>query len=277
MNQRSSMPSIEDLARLKKIRHVVMDMDGTIYQGKYLFPTTLPFLAELRELGIGFTFLTNNSSRSRKEYLAHLKSFGIEVAPEQMISSTAGTVDYLRRNHPEIRKLFLLGTETFREEMRECGFLDAAMDEEPDGVVVACDQHMPYERFCRAAWWIDHGKHWVCTHPDRKCPTDGGLIFVDCGSLAAALSAATGRTPVVPGKPNRIMMDFILAENGVSAEETLMCGDVMYTDIQLGVNSGVATVLISPEKAEAIPDNIATWTVPDLGVLGGWLRQARSC
>ena len=96
---------------------------------------------------------------------------------------------------------------------------------------------------------------------------------MDCGSLAAALTAATGRIPVVPGKPNRIMMESILAANGVSAEETLMCGDLMYTDIQLGVNSGVATVLISPEKAEDIPGNIATWTIPDLGVLGGWLKQ----
>lgn len=268
------MLNLEELERLKKIRHVVMDMDGTIYQGKHLFPTTLPFLADLRSLGIGFTFLTNNSSRSRKEYLAHLKSFGIEVAPEQMITSTVCTVDYLRRNHPEIRKLFLLGTETFREEMTEYGFLDAAMDEEPDGVVVAYDPHMPYERFCKAAWWIDRGKTWICTHPDRKCPTDKELICVDCGSLAAALRAATGRTPVVLGKPNRVMMDSILEANGVSAEETLMCGDLMYTDIQLGVNSGVATVLISPEKAEDIPGNIATWTVPDLGVLGGWLKQA---
>ena len=67
---------------LRKIRHVVMDMDGTIYHGKNLFPTTIPFLNRLRELGIGYTFLTNNSSRSTDVYLQHLQDFGITVPRE---------------------------------------------------------------------------------------------------------------------------------------------------------------------------------------------------
>ena len=54
-----------------------------------------------------------------------------------------------------------------------------------------------------------------------------------------------------------------------------MCGDRLYTDIQLGVNSGVAGVLISPKKAGEIENNIATWTIPNLGVLGSWLKEAK--
>jgi len=263
-----------EIAQLRKIRHVVMDMDGTIYHGKNLFPTTLPFLETLKELGIGYTFLTNNSSRSRSVYLEHLKDFGITVAPEQMVTSTVNTVDYLRRNHPEIKKLFLLGTPAFRQEMTEYGFYDTALDEEPEAVIVAFDTGLTYERLCKAAWWIKHDKLWISTHPDWECPTDLETTLVDCGSITACLKAVSGRTPVVLGKPNREMMETILLANGVRPDEALMCGDRLYTDIQLGVNSGVAGVLISPRKAEEIPDNTATWTIPDLGVLGDWLRTA---
>ena len=269
------LPVRSELERLRKIRHVVMDMDGTIYHGKNLFPTTLPFLETLEELKIGYTFLTNNSSRSRKAYLEHLKNFGITVKPEQMVTSTVNTVDYLRRNHPEIRKLFLLGTAAFRQEMTEYGFLDAALDEEPEAVVVAFDTGLTYERLCKAAWWIKHGKLWISTHPDWECPTDLETTLVDCGSITACLKAVSGRTPIVLGKPNREMMETILLANRVRPDEALMCGDRLYTDIQLGVNSGVAGVLISPLKAADVPDNIATWTIPDLGVLGKWLREAR--
>ena len=38
---------------LRNIRHVVMDMDGTIYHGNQLFPTTIPFLDRLKKLGDG--------------------------------------------------------------------------------------------------------------------------------------------------------------------------------------------------------------------------------
>ena len=267
-----------ELARLKKIRHVVMDMDGTIYHGKHLFPTTLPFLQTLKDLGIGYSFLTNNSSRSRSVYLEHLKNFGISAAPEQMITSTVNTVDYLRRNYPAVRKLFLLGTPAFRQEMTEYGFQDAAMEEEPDAVIVAFDTGLTYERLCKAAWWIKHEKLWICTHPDWECPTEQETTLVDCGSITACLKAVSNRTPIVLGKPNREMMEVILCSNRLQPEEVLMCGDRLYTDIQLGVNSGVAGVLISPRKAEEIPDNLAVWTIPDLGVLGAWLREAQgSC
>ena len=47
-------------------------MDGTIYKGGTLFPWTNPFLAQLAELGIGYSFLTNNSSKSTDDYLRHL-------------------------------------------------------------------------------------------------------------------------------------------------------------------------------------------------------------
>ena len=147
----ASVPK-DTLDKIRKIRHVVMDMDGTIYRGKVLFPTTKPFLALLEEYGITYTFLTNNSSRSRKVYLNHLKEFGIVVKEEQMYTSTVNTVQYLQKFHPDVKKLFMLGTPAFREEMVSYGFIDVGLDEEPEAVITAFDTGLVYERLCKSLW-----------------------------------------------------------------------------------------------------------------------------
>src|SRR5215469_1953304 len=97
-------------ARLKDVRHVALDMDGTIYSGRTLFPFTLPFLATLRTLGIGYTFLTNNSSKSTRDYIAHLAGFGISATRDELYTSTQATIGLLRRNYPRVRRVFVLGT-----------------------------------------------------------------------------------------------------------------------------------------------------------------------
>src|SRR5215469_16232209 len=90
------------IMNLRKIRHVALDMDGTIYLNKTLFQTTLPFLNLLNKLGIGHTFLTNNPSKSVAEYLAHLREMGIQATAEQLYTSTQATIDFLKRNFPKV-------------------------------------------------------------------------------------------------------------------------------------------------------------------------------
>ncbi len=271
---------------LRKIRHVVMDMDGTIYHGNKLFPTTLPFLERLKKLGIGFTFLTNNSSRSTDVYLEHLHRFGIHVPRECMLSSTGNTVDYLQRHHPGIRRLFLLGTDSFRAEMRASGFTDCSMEEEPELVVTAFDTSLLYERLCKCAWWIKHGKPWIATHCDLECPTEKPTTLIDCGSVTACLEAVSGRKPVVMGKPNRTMMETIFHRYSLMPEEVVMCGDRAYTDIQLAVNSGTFSAMIVSESqsktgipADSTPPGIVrpvpTWVIPHLEKLGEALSESR--
>lgn len=85
-------------ACLRSIRHVALDMDGTIHRGGTLFPFTKPFLAALKSLGIGYTFLTNNPSMSVADYLSHQHRLGIDATADQVQTSTQATIAYLR-NH----------------------------------------------------------------------------------------------------------------------------------------------------------------------------------
>src|SRR2546423_880593 len=82
--------------RLGAIRHIALDLDGTIYRGGTVFKSTVPFLELLGRLGIGHTFLTNNPSRSDADYLAHLRHLGVPARPEQVCTSVHATLEFLR-------------------------------------------------------------------------------------------------------------------------------------------------------------------------------------
>ena len=169
--------------KLAAIRHVALDMDGTIYRGDTLFASTDPFLSLMKELGIGYTFLTNNPSKSVTDYLEHLRDIGINATEQQLYTSTQATIEYLGEDWPQIKRIFALGTPSMCEEFANAGFTFTpdSPNAEPDAVIVGFDRTLTYDRLCRAAWWISRGKPYFATNPDRVCPTDQPTVLVDCG------------------------------------------------------------------------------------------------
>lgn len=233
--------------RLRSIRHLALDMDGTIYKGSTLFSFTKPFLASLREMGIGYTFLTNNPSKSVKDYLTRLAALGIEADESQLYTSTQCTIEFLQKNHPTAKKLFALGTPSMCQEFESAGYSMCADDhlDEPDAVVVAFDMTLAFARVGRAAWWIKKGKPYVATNPDFVCPTDQPTIWVDCGAICACLQAATGRKPdIVLGKPHPSMLTGILNRHSLKPHELGMVGDRTYTDMAMAHCSGAVGILV---------------------------------
>jgi len=229
-------------------------MDGTLYAGGTLFEHTLPFLRLLENLGIGHTFLTNNSSKSTRDYLAHLQRLGIAATADQIYTSTQATIDYLRVNRPNLRRLFVLGTPSLIEEVVAAGFTLTNDDpaDEPDAVLVGFDTTLIFSRLCRAAYWIRAGKPFIATHRDRVCPTDQLTVLVDCGSICAALEAATGRAPdAVLGKPDPSMIRGILRRHNLAAEQLAMVGDRLYTDMAMARETGALGVLVLTGEATA--------------------------
>jgi NagD protein len=105
-----SGPGEKNSFALARVRHVVLDMDGTLYRGKRLFAATLPFLDRLRRLGIGYTFLTNNTSLSKSDYLAKLRRFGIDAAEDEISTPADATIAYLRDQFPHVGTIAVLGT-----------------------------------------------------------------------------------------------------------------------------------------------------------------------
>lgn len=269
------------LRLVSQIKHIALDMDGTIYKGDTLFPFTNAFLARLTELNISYSFLTNNPSKSTDDYLAHLAKMGVTVSREQMYTSAQATIDYLKRNMPKAKRLFLLGTPSMISEFEKDGFIssDDSPSDIPDAVVVAFDKTLTYSRLCRATWWVAQGVPYIATNPDSVCPTDLQVVLVDCGAICAAIEKATNRKPdVVIGKPDASMLNGIVAKHGLQPEQIAMVGDRIYTDIKMAENAGAVGVLVLSGEA-TLADVEQRVRKPDIVVenielLGELLAQA---
>ena len=282
-NKFRSIYDAEELkARLAGIRHVALDMDGTIYMGMSLFDYTIPFLNSLKEMGITYSFLTNNPSTSIPDYLKKLAGMGIEATEEEMYTTALATIDYIKTNYPAARRLFLLGTPSMISEFEKAGFESVAdsAEERPDVLVVAFDKTLEYSRLCRASYWAQQGLPYIATNPDRVCPTDQPTVLVDCGSICKCIEHATGRQPdIVLGKPDPNMLTGVQTRYGVKPEEVAMVGDRIYTDIEMAHNAGAFGVLVLSgettlqiaDEAPRQPDLIAD----SIEVLGELLRASR--
>ena len=201
--------------RLRKIRHVVMDMDGTIYLGNQIFPFTLPFLKGLEEKGIGYSFLTNNPTN--------------------------------KRHFPQAQRIYVLGTESLQRLFRQSGYTLVGEEENlaPDVLVVSFDMTLTYRRLCKAAWWARQEVPYLATNPDWVCPTEEETVLVDCGSIQACIEAATGRkADRVLGKPDPTMLLELEDRLGLEKDEVAMVGDRAYTDVEMARRAGALPVLV---------------------------------
>lgn len=274
---------MNDIKRqLSQIRHVALDMDGTIYLSNTIFPYTIAFLKRLTDMGITYSFLTNNPSKSLADYLHKLEIMGIPCGPEQMYTTTIATIDYIKANYPQARKLFLLGTPSMISQFEEAGFISTADDPDdvPDIIVASFDMNLEYSRLCRAAWWISQGVTYLATNPDFVCPTDQRTVLVDCGSICRCLEAATGRKPdVTLGKPDPNMLSGICRRMNLEPSQIAMVGDRIYTDIAMAHNAGAFGVLVlsgeTTLEAAKQADRQPSLICRDIEELGELLAQSR--
>ena len=273
----------EQRAKLRQIKHLALDMDGTIYMENNIFPFTIPTLDALKADGVGHSFLTNNPTKSVGDYVAKLAKMGIDCAFEDMYTTPIATIDYIKKAYPEVKRLFMLGTPSMREQFVQAGFVSCEDDpaDRPDMLIVAFDTTLVYSRLCRcrAAWWAKQGLPYIATNPDWVCPTDAETILVDCGSLQKCIEAATGRKPdKVMGKPDPTMLDGIRDRHGLKPEEIAMVGDRIYTDIEMGRRAGAVSVLVLSGETTletALEAGTADFIVRDLKELGDLILESR--
>ena len=233
--------------KLSGIRHIALDMDGTIYMGSNLFPFTKVFLQDMTDAGIGYSFLTNNPTKSVADYLHKLEGMGINADEGNMYTTSLAAIDYIKEKYPQAKRLYMLGTPSMVSQFEKAGFEACADDpnDVPDVLVVAFDTTLTYPRLCRAAWWASQGVPYIATNPDWVCPTDQPTVLVDCGSLQKCIEHATGRRPdIVLGKPDPTMLDGIMHRHGLKPEEIAMVGDRIYTDTAMAHNAGAVGVLV---------------------------------
>ena len=227
--------------QLGDISLFMLDMDGTIYLGNRLFDCTMPFLERLRATGRRYIFLTNNSSKNRMAYVAKLAGMGIEARPDDVFTSGEATTIYMRSAFPSAR-VCVMGMPTLEEEFREAGF--ALDDKSPDCLVLGFDQAFDYAKMTRLCDLVRAGVPYIATHPDFNCPVENGFI-PDIGAVIAYVEASTGRRPdKIVGKPHEGIVQAVCDKYGVGRDGLAMVGDRLYTDIALGANAGITSILV---------------------------------
>ena len=237
-------------AQLKEIDAVFLDLDGTIYLGGELIEGALDFLARCDEKGVKRYFLSNNSSRSVKQYVKKLQAFGIPAEEDDVLLSTHDLLAWLDANN--ITKTWLIGTEGMREMLEEKGI--ETESKEPQYVVLGYDTEISYNKISQASIFMHAGVPLVASHPDMVCPSpDGGLP--DVGAYLAMLKVTTGVDPEhISGKPNAGMILHKIEALGLDPTRCAMVGDRLYTDLAMATRAGCVGVLVL--SGEATMDDV---------------------
>ena len=232
------------MERIKDIKLYLFDMDGTLYLGDQLYSFTKELLASIKEKGARYLFMTNNSSKSVNAYIHKLAKLGIEATKEDFITSSQATAYYLKKYHSG-QKLYVCGTKSLIEELEGEGFETTTDINEVDCIVMGYDTELTYQKLWDVSYLLLTRKDipYIATNPDLVCPTEFGSV-PDCGSFCIGIKNATGRDPIVIGKPTPLMPQLAMDKWGVKPENTAVIGDRIYTDIKSGLNAGALSILV---------------------------------
>ncbi len=241
----------------------IFDMDGTIYLGGRVFPPAIRLIRQLRADGKRVLFFTNNASHNPAFYVEKLTHMGFEPREGELMTSGDVTISFLKR-HRSGQSVYLVGTPELETQFKQSGI---ALSEEAKIVVSSFDTTLTYEKLRIACDRIREGAEYFCTHPDLNCPTETGFI-PDSGAIASFLTAATGVRPTYFGKPYAQTVEMIGEVTGMAKEEMCIFGDRLYTDIALGRQNGVCSILVlSGETSAEGAQNAAEADRPD------WIYQ----
>jgi len=266
------------LINLRDIEAFVIDMDGVLYRVDSPIPGAIQFLQLLQEEGTPFLLLTNNSTLTPGMYVSKLAKMGIAIEPEDILTSSLATADYLKSHVPAGARCYVIGEEGILQAVRDAGCVIS--DEDPEYVVVGFDRQVTYEKLAVASLAIRNGATYIATNPDVTLPSEKGLL-PGCGAILAAITTATDVSPLVIGKPQREMFDQAVACLGTTRSRTAMVGDRMETDIVGAENAGLLTILLlsGATTAEDIVDldAPADFVFRDIAVLlEAWQEEAIS-
>ena len=238
----------------REIRSWLMDMDGVLVHEQSVIPGADRFLERLRDKGLPFLVLTNNSMYTRRDLTARLLTIGLDVPEEAIWTSALATANFLADQRPG-GTAFAIGEAGLTTALHEAGY--TLTDKDPDYVVLGETRTYSFERIAQAIRLVVRGARFIATNPDPTGPTPDGPLPAT-GSVAALISRASGVDPYFVGKPNPLMMRSALNAIDAHSETAAMVGDRMDTDVVSGLEAGMHTVLVltgitSREEAERFP------------------------
>jgi 4-nitrophenyl phosphatase len=254
-----------DLVELRKLKGLVIDMDGVLWQGDIAMPGLNEFFDVLKQRQIKFVLATNNNTQSPEGFVQKARKLGVEVLPEQVVTAAVATVHYLCSKYPLGSRLYVVGEAALKGLISGAGFILA--DSEVNAVVATMDRQFTYEMLKRATLLIRAGADFIGPNPDTSYPTQEGIV-PGGGAILAAISAASDCQPLIIGKPEGWMFRISMDRMQLGIDETASLGDRLATDILGGQRLGMKTILVLSgisTAADLDPSPIQpTWVFPGI-------------
>lgn len=243
----------------------LFDCDGVIWKGDKLIDGVPQTLEMLRSKGKKLVFVTNNSTKSRRQYAKKFQSLGIEVSEDEIFSSSFAAAMFLKVNDfPREKKVYVVGEEGILEELELAGYTGIGgpedgkkivqlkpnclfeHDKDVGAVVVGLDQYINYYKLQYATLCIreNPGCLFIATNRDAVGHMTDLQEWPGAGCMVAAVCGSTQKEPIVVGKPSTFMMEFLLKKFHINTSRMCMVGDRLDTDILFGQNSGCRTLLV---------------------------------
>lgn len=245
----------EQLAKLRRVRAVLFDMDGVIYVGNQPLPGVQALLDYLDATDRRWLCITNNASNTSQMFADKLAKMNIQANPAHILGSAEATAAWLGEQVPQKGKVIMLGMEGLRTALLNEGFTLVDDPFDAEFAVAGINFNLVYEDVARIALAVRNGARFVGTNIDPTYPSERGQI-PGTGSIIAMLEAATSVKPEIVGKPYPGMYELAMHRVHSQPAETMMVGDRYETDITgattLGlVTTGVLTGISSREVFEA--------------------------
>ena len=244
--------------KLSHIKTLLIDGDGVLWRLNDPMPGLNRFFDTLKDHGINWALLTNNSTRTIASYVKKLEKFGVTADPAQVFSSASVTGQTLADRYESGTAFYVIGEDGIKDTLRERGFTvydDSNKPDEPTpAVVLGLDVNITYQKLAVATQLIRGGAKFIATNPDKTFPSPYGIL-PGAGTFIAALESSTNTEAEVIGKPKAAIFEAAMSHFGGTPETTAMLGDRMETDIlgaqafDLGtilVLTGITQKMISP-------------------------------
>ncbi|XP_067002122.2 glycerol-3-phosphate phosphatase [Anabrus simplex] len=254
----------EDIkAFLNSFDTVLTDCDGVTWLDDRPLKGASATLQQLRDLGKKVFYVTNNSTKTRDEFVTKCSNLGFKASADEIISTAYLTACYMSDLGFK-KKAYIVGSTGLTRELDSVGirhsdigpdplrsslaaFVNQEFHRDPEvgAVVVGFDEHFNYIKMLRAATYLnDPDCIFIATNTDERFPMRSDLVVPGTGSIVAAVEACAGRPAFKIGKPSSYIRDVIVKRHNVDPKRTLMIGDRGNTDILLGTRCGFQTLLV---------------------------------
>lgn len=238
------------------IRGLILDGDGVLWKDAEPIGDLVSAFSAMRSRGLRISLATNNAMHTVDDYRLKLRGFGVTLEAAQIVTAGEATAATLAAAFPGRGPVFLVGELGVKRALEQLGFeviSDPGHQAAYLAVVAGIDHELSYARLQKASSLIRAGLPFYGTNPDPTFPTPAGLV-PGAGAIIAAIATASGKQPIVIGKPSPLLFETAAHRMQLDASELLVVGDRLETDIQGGQAFGSRTALVlsgASSQAEA--------------------------